>query len=166
MPDPYLESTKCREKFRRAAKRSQPAACSTCARSSFCGRRPSWDLWIAVLVGKAMIPFDGSVQARGRAASAWRKPQDGALRVARAERAARVPDDCAHRLPEGGARRPSTGSLCSVGPAPGRRGTSRGAQSADCRSALYGRLRTERAVGRGPPHPLRIPLVGVRRAAA
>ena len=72
----------------------------------------------------------------------------------------------AHRLAEGGARRPSTGSLCSVGPAPGRRGTSRGAQSADCRSALYGRLRTERAVVRGPPHPLRIPLVGVRRAAA
>ena len=42
----------------------------------------------------------------------------------------------AHRLAEGGARHPSTGSLCSVGPAPGRRGTSRGAQSADCRSAL------------------------------
>ena len=41
-----------------------------------------------MLVGKAMIPFDGSTQARGRAASAWRKPQDRALRVAR------LPDDC------------------------------------------------------------------------
>ena len=40
-----------------------------------------------------------------------------------------------------------------------------GGASADCRSALYGRLRTERAVGRGPPHPLRIPSVSVRRAA-
>ena len=149
MPDPYLESTKCREKFRRAAKRSQPAACSTCARSSFCGRRPSWDLWIAVLVGKAMIPFDGSAQARGRAASAWRKPQDRALMRIGFPKAE-------HDAPQRGRSAPSVPPLVAGEPRGGRR------------APTAARLCAGGCVLSGPwvvghPHPLRIPSVTVGR---